>query len=55
MLVVLAEGLNSFLPDMIDVRCTNVLINLWLMNGELRLLCFVFVTNSVSHVIANSQ
>ena len=36
-----------------DVRCANELIDLWWMNGELWLLYYVFVTNSVSRFVAN--
>ena len=35
MLAVPTERLTSFLPGMIDVRCTNELIDLRWMNGEL--------------------
>ena len=36
-----------------DVRCTNELIDLWWMNGELWLLYYLFVKNRVSRFVTN--
>ena len=53
MLATLTERLTTFLPGMIDVKCKKEVMNLWWMNGELWILYYAFVTNSVSRLVAN--